>query len=87
MGHVGLPVRGDQQDQLRGQQQSQQQLEVKPAISGGGGKAGPGQYGHERRETGSSSVVVLDGVESYAAKLDEENEISGWAFDSGMDRW
>ena len=48
---------------------------------------GGGQYGHERRETGSSSVVMLDGVESFAAKLDEENEISGWAVDSGMDRW
>ena len=55
-----------------------QQLEVKSSGS---------RYGHERRETGSSSVVMLDGVESYAAKLDEENEISGWAVDSGMDRW
>lgn len=60
------------------------QLEVN---SGGGGGGGGRGYGHERRETGSSSVVVLDGVESYAAKLDEENEISGWALDSGMDKW
>ena len=57
-----------------------QQLEVVKSSGGNG-------YGHERRETGSSSVVMLDGVESYAAKLDEENEISGWAVDSGMDQW
>ena len=86
MGHLSLPAKGDQQQPQQTQQQPQQQLEVKPAITASG-KTGPGQYGHERRETGSSSVVVLDGVESYAAKLDEENEISGWAFDSGMDRW
>ena len=74
MGAYGVARGGGQISPPRGQQ-----LEVKAA--------GPGQYGHERRETGSSSVVMLDGTESYAAKLDEENEISGWAVDSGMDRW
>lgn len=39
--------------------------------------------GHERKRTASSSVVMLDGVEQHAQKLDEENAITGWA----MDRW
>ena len=37
------------------------------------------KLGHERKTTGSSSVVMLDGIEHHAAQLDEEN----WA----MDRW
>ena len=40
-------------------------------------------HGHERQHTSSSSVVVLDGMESYAARVDEENDITGWA----MERW
>ena len=61
----------------------------KLAVNGNGYGNGDRQgYGHERRETGSSSVVMLDGVESYAAKMDEENDITGWALGhEGMDRW
>lgn len=95
MGAYGIVRGGGGSSAFRGQGQ----LEVKTTLLGAGGGAGGGVggvgggggggkgYGHERRETGSSSVVMLDGVESYAAKLDEENEISGWAVDSGMDRW
>lgn len=39
--------------------------------------------GHERQRTTSSSVVMLDGMESFAARVDEENDIAGWA----MERW
>ena len=41
--------------------------------------------GHGRHHTSSSSVVVLDGVETYAAAIDEETEIAGWGMD--MERW
>lgn len=42
-----------------------------------------GRQGHDRHRTLSSTVVVLDGVESHAARWDEENEIIGWA----LERW
>ena len=32
--------------------------------------------GHERQRT-SSSVVVLDGMETFAQRVDEENDIAG----------
>ena len=37
------------------------------------------KLGHERKRTGSSSVVMLDGIDHHATQLDEEN----WA----MHRW
>ncbi|KAL9609767.1 MAG: hypothetical protein Q9167_005496 [Letrouitia subvulpina] len=38
---------------------------------------------HERKETASSSVVMLDGGDQRGHELDDEDAITGWA----MDRW
>ncbi|KAI4163139.1 MAG: hypothetical protein LQ342_003267 [Letrouitia transgressa] len=38
---------------------------------------------HERKETGSSSVVMFDGGDQRGPELDDEDAITGWA----MDRW